>query len=114
MRDQEITFKTAELLKTKGFDRFKLQESTKLPGYGEHWPIVTQSFVQRWLREVHEIMVYPLPVIDIAFESTKWSFAILQQQTDETAILDYKSYEDALEAGIQEALLKLNDQLPTV
>lgn len=109
MRDQEITSKTAELLNQKGFDRFKIQECIKLGECGEHWPLVTQSLIQRWLREVHQIMVYPIPVIDIAFESTKWSFAILQQQTDETALFDYKSYEDALEAGIQEGLKKLPD-----
>jgi len=63
----------------------------------------TQSLLAKWLREVHNIIVTPLPT------KTKWFFNI-QWGGVETNYEDfdsdeyYSTYEEALEIGLQEGL----------
>lgn len=143
MQEQLVSFETAKLLKEKGFDvecrtyfdekKFK-QKPVKF--FGELnanaltvWSdklkknisanlisCPTQSLAQKWLREIHHIMIQidfnsiPLTEKEYGYgvfilsnindiDETKWEWHVL----DITDIW-YKSYDEALEVGIVEAL----------
>jgi len=57
MRDEMISLETSELAQRKGFDRWKIQEPIHNMDDIEVWPEVTQSLLQRWLREVHNMFI---------------------------------------------------------
>ena len=117
MREQLISFETAKLAKEKGF----LQEKgMKLLGYSKAHPkytekdslcvAPTQSLLQRWLREEHQIVVN-------AYANAS-GYCWESHHTPErggTHIADsdfsgpnesgnWGNYEEALEIGLQEAL----------
>lgn len=125
MKEQLITFETAKLAKEKGFKKesfnyynekgellydnefnsFGSFQGTKLDNYID---APTQSLFQKWLREVHNIYV------DIWCNASGWGFNL--NKTCGTTIYDFhyiedtptgmfKTYEEALEKGLQEALL---------
>lgn len=130
MTEQLITFETAKLAKEKGFDipcwnffskedkeedimnwvgvNFK-QKLSVARKFVRYWK-PTQSYLQKWLREVHNIH------IQLAMhEFGKWVFGLQLQdkgmedyprisKNNVWDIEDYNSYEDALEAGIYQAL----------
>jgi hypothetical protein len=131
MREELISFETAKLAKEKGFDvycetayvyRHKEHESEDYVGSLTHHPLTcdigapTQSLLQKWLREKHNVVVqatYKYIVAtsaDIAPE-----LEILKVDNDagkSTDMIEYSrlkgrvfdSYEDTIEAGLQEAL----------
>ena len=88
---------------------------SKQKGYLETFSAPTQSLLQRWLREVHNIYVESYH--DLTSDGTKiqfytsWGFL---QQKDKNGnqnvngwydeYNDWKTYEEALEFGLQEAL----------
>ena len=88
---------------------------SKQKGYLETFSAPTQSLLQRWLREVHNIYVESYH--DLTSDGTKiqfytsWGFL---QQKDKNGnqnvngwydeYNDWKTYEEALEIGLQEAL----------
>jgi hypothetical protein len=125
MEDQLITFETAKLAKEKGFDlvvkswylgEHKFTNHAGLEHlYGNHnrlpkrYSAPTQSLVQRWLREKHNIhidMTY-IPSysnsLDMPGFYEAYVFGELLGKGDDVQ-LDGKTYEDALEKGLQEAL----------
>lgn len=130
MREELVTFKTAKLAKEKGFiwktlDSFykmtfeevwKPNSRDKFGNYidwNTHTREVpknnisrpTQSLLQKWLREVHQIYVwvsYQEPYYDIFVFKGKTNY--YRKDDDFTNnYTPYKSYEEALEIGLQEA-----------
>ena len=122
MKEQLVNFKTAKLAKEKGFDLiYQCGEISSLysetgehhnyhnygmmgSGLNENYiSAPTQSLLQKWLREKHEMCVWCMPHI---FEYT-FCFQVFYQQKKATtnhACIQYKTYEEALEAGLQKAL----------
>ena len=145
MKEQLINFETAKLAKEKGFNvetlHFYCKNRTcdyiKTPykysfevnanqetlingeidnfGYGITWSAPTQSLLQKWLREVHNIEIYvhkfkpngaypkgyycvSRPLIHYSNEMKDWIFT------------NFKTYEEALEVGLQEGLKLLSDE----
>lgn len=128
MTDQLISYETAVLAKEKGFDipiqhtvdkRSQLYDihkdvisinSTTVDNWNKFETVVsapTQSLLQRWLREIHSlhIMIVPLTGLD------NWVYSIHEDSTIDfkkvvefNYNLSYKTYEEVLEKGLQEAL----------
>ena len=91
MTEELVTLETAKLLKEKG-----MFTDIEFP---------TQSIVQKWLRENKKLH------IEISYMyGDYWIYDILTIPEHDLVglsdrpIIHYKSYEEALEAGIQEAL----------
>lgn len=73
MKDELITFETAKLAKEKGFNNgsgygYGISRKPEIPHYGNvfknsdsnnsvNFEAPTQSLLQRWLREVHNIFI---------------------------------------------------------
>ena len=115
--EQYVSFETARLLKEAGFNVPCQSQYTEGMGvwnveyaydfnaddFGYSRP--TQSLAARWLREVHNIMI--VPFYDDGME--EWYF-VIDGVTKKSSInciqsaSDYDSYEEAFEAGLQEAL----------
>ena len=125
MTEELVTLKTAKILKEKGFNEFckdiindngKLMETVyrtnnDLPKSFYSCP--AQSIAQKWLREIRGVYVYVEPVIG---KRWKLSFCDFNVPTEESDWMEneinkgngykvYVTYEEALEAGIQEALM---------
>lgn len=111
MKEELISFKTAKLAKEKGFDidttqryvfRYAEHESKYYVGRLTDNPLQcdilapTQSLLQRWLREVHNINVYCLPC---EHDESLWYNNIASQIPVFTG-----TYEEALEIGLFEGL----------
>jgi hypothetical protein len=106
MEDTKVSIETAELALNAGFDRFEVQQPIMLHNEDgtstEHYPGVTQSLLQKWLRDIHNlhIMLYLI-------NKKYWCNLRNIENEDEILFisdLNYNSYEKALEAGLQEAL----------
>lgn len=121
MEEQLISFKTAKLAKEKGYNitnYLAYDESTGLmlpkdpayPGWHNYalegtCPAPTQSLLQKWLREEHNMYISVEPNFN-----RKWHFAIFNLK--ESLLFGQKSlysrdqlsYEEALESGLLEAL----------
>ncbi len=74
--------------------------------FGERYYAPTQSLLQRWLREVHNIHI---SVGNIYNDWSKWSFAVVVK--NKGIIISFRndknifnSYEEALEIGLLKAL----------
>ena len=129
MQDQLIEFPTAKLAKEKGFN-FKVYKqyppdfegvidtdhsancviggecSMKYPDK-DCFAAPTQSLLQRWLREVHQIEVYVTPVIEnkyITHGEYNNKNAYYQWMIWGTSFSLGDTYEQALEQGLFEAL----------
>lgn len=81
--------------------------------YFEAYTVPTQSLLQRWLREVHKIDVQPICTYkQIRFYHLGIIFINGKNQVDTIILKDedmptnklFNSYEEALEAGLREAL----------
>ena len=129
MKEELITFETAKLANEKGFDwRVNALYTNEYSKNDEYELITTltvtksnqihaptQSLLQRWLREVHSIHVN----VDTGwadggflYECTIWNRAIeIQCKLSLNSILGtYElTYEEALEAGLLEALKLIED-----
>lgn len=112
MQEQLITFETAKLAKEKGFDIFKdcYSEKGELIPLREQvakvelckYPAPTQSLLQKWLREVHHLH------IEVRRDEDEWKPELYEishgNKHTPTGFKTYRTYEDALEIGLQEAL----------
>jgi hypothetical protein len=118
MEDTLVIFETAKLAKEKGypqttgkmFDNGKLKKVSISLGHpsdykDRFYSAPTQSLLQKWLREVHDIQVNPNHTYtksniclgyNLSIESGKYNYLGKYIYGD--------SYEDVLEAGLQEAL----------
>jgi len=128
MKDQLISFETAKLAKEKGFSskpegyvegyqkngKLFTYRSSKRDGYlheySEDYEASTQSLLQRWLREEHNIDIIIEP--NIRFSGTSYSFKreiiykwIVRKDMEYSKLGGIKNtYEEALEEGLQQAL----------
>lgn len=123
MTEELVTFETAKLLKEKGFkeDIFTFYELDCVEGdmilsetydYSDNFnkkddcfSAPSQYLAQKWLRETKNLHIE----ISYMYENY-WIYDILTIPNHDLVglsdrpIIHYKSYEEALEAGIQEAL----------
>ena len=122
MEDTRITFKTSKLAKEKGFPQEP--NKRKVPYYNykgefngdvtdflrkylreedtsdvESVSAPTQSMLAKWLREKHNIHLIAYKNINI--DGYDWCFITTDGITN---INSYKTYEEAYEIGLQEAL----------
>ena len=118
IEEQFVSFDTAKMLKEAGFDvpctsqysDIGVQwESTSLSNFNaDDWAYScpTQALAARWLREVHNIHLF----VNYFFEDNMWFYVTVDlTESDEIKGIhpnesNYESYEEALEAGLQEAL----------
>ena len=121
MEEQLISFETAVLAKEKGFKiptpvMYKGNERSyghnnewgidekrldgEFPYRNQQWySIPTQSGLQKWLREKHNIHLIAYKNINI--DGYDWCYITTDGITN---INSYKTYEEAFEIGLQEAL----------
>ena len=123
MEDTRVTFETAKLAKEKGFDalcydafnsignlysngwcEYLYDNKVEIPfrsGVLESQDILapTQSLLAKWLREKHNIHLIAYKNINI--DGYDWCFITTDGITN---INSYKTYEEAYEIGLQEAL----------
>lgn len=119
MKEQRISFPTAKLAKAKGFsepcsiyytfsgllvkvhDEQNLSNDSRFPTYNA----ATQALLQKWLREVHNIHVTS---IIAAYTSKKFRPNVVYFSSDlgvcDYMMREYDTYEEAMEAGLLEAL----------
>ena len=126
MQEQLISFETAKLAKEKGFpqetDRLEIpyyNYKGEFKGDISDWRIrkyirgeatsdiefvsaPTQSLLAKWLREEHNIHLIAYKNINI--DGYDWCFITTDGITN---INSYKTYEDAYEIGLQEALKQI-------
>ncbi len=114
MTEQLVSFDTAELAMQKRFhikcdkiyNHIKEVWSTHYkdmsnddPDPGAYCTAPTQSLLQKWLREVHKILLWVEPIA-----TDKWEFGINYPNGGFGDAKEYKTFEEALEVGLQEAL----------
>ena len=109
MEEQLISFETAKLAKEKGFNwkvslhyesngnRFFDKVECNFNNVELICSAPTQSLLQKWLREVHKLII----TIDHV-TSKGWCYRIQINNSDWS--IYFKTYEEALEKGLQEAL----------
>ena len=116
MEEQLVSFETAKLANEKGFFEWTQHRYNKKGLFNESksWSISapTQSLLQKWLREVHNLHIEILPF----FQDSLFGYNVCVYKTQRERIeyelneinnpihCDYKTYEEALEEGLQEAL----------
>lgn len=124
MQDQLVSFQVAKLAKEKGFDGFCFDAyNAHKMKYSNGWleyiddneieiPFTseslkpedilapTQSLLQKWLREVHNIVIDISPYI----LSDSYYYSVHHDVTVDVGEHVYDTYEEALEAGLIEAL----------
>lgn len=125
--EDRISFETAKLLKEKGFDlpvhyvyhywanapffhrkikNFNGEEYRHLKN--EWYSAPTQSLAMKWLREVHNLEIYPYH--QFSEKGDKWWFEIVKfpsPVSDYESNAIYATYEEAAEAGIKYCLENL-------
>ena len=131
MKETLISFQVAKLAKEKGFneicDSHFEEDGGAYDSYGlpfkpndkqEHeilYARPTQSLLQKWLREVHDIIVTPCTFDKGFLEKDKFCYQYyIENKTDLdddrlVGMLVYKTWEEALEKGLQEALKFIAD-----
>lgn len=106
MTEELVTLETAKLLKEKGFQQRKyfINVSTLHHCY-KYLSVPPQSIAQKWLRETKKLHV------EVSYMyGDYWIYDILTIPNhdlvglSDRSLVHYKSYEEALEAGIQETL----------
>lgn len=113
MTDQLVSFETAKLAKEKGFNIQTIhwydQTETLNPIKGIRGSMCytnegyapTQSLLQRWLREVHDIHICIEVYEDNTYEAGIISDLIQEEWEDDVS---FSTYEEALEWALQECL----------
>lgn len=119
MREQLVTFETAVLAKEKGFIKYtnfrymskdvegclaSIGDLTTLAGADISAP--TQSLLQRWLREVHNIDVLVTSVK--GYELTRYVSKIYRNKMRVKLVGHSLNYENTFEKGLQEGLKLIN------
>ena len=115
MTEQLISFETAKLAKEKGFDDIKRPYYTRSGNLvrdsftGPFCAAPTQSLLQRWLREEHNIIADLKVGYRIYPDKFYFYYWRILKNTEEceidyTSEQQYSNYEEALEKGLLEAL----------
>lgn len=104
MKEELVSFETAKLAKEVGFNQPR--DEVYEPDFICTAP--TQSLLQRWLREEHNIhfWVYPKKVKkgQVCFD-----FIFIDAENPFVPTHFYKTYEEALEEGLKEALIIIKE-----
>ena len=102
MKEQLITFETAKLAKKKGCSLRKCA-CGKLPKCTCTESTLSQSLLQRWLREKHNIHIEIMALFPL---SETWDVTVFLYKDDISNIEVgvYKTYEEALEFGLRGAI----------
>lgn len=120
LKEKLISFETAKLAKEKKFDilcehsfsehNSAIQENNQNgfrnwnKEYKNSYSRPTQSLLQKWLREVHGTIIYVVPFKDIGDDNNDpIRFKVFTTKTINSK--EYKTYEEALEIGLYQALL---------
>jgi hypothetical protein len=103
MKEQRVTLATAKTAHFKGCNEF----SAPMPFliFEERYR-PTQSLLQKWLREVHKIVVLVERLESQLDESENKYYPVIWRGKDTVGYFD--NYEDALEIGLQEGLKLIN------
>ncbi len=137
MQEDLITFETAKLAKEKGFDipcRYSVTKENGQEEYEDsiHWTgddftvesmleakgntgedhflAPTQSLLQKWLREVYNIIIYVKPGFDNLGKEEEYYWNIKIRNKIFIKDGGFKTHEEALEIGLQEALKLISDK----
>lgn len=124
MKDEPISLETAKLAKEKGFkelvphryvDHTRFGKDVQFQGDScfnqnhnkqeDYYSAPSQSVLQRWLRENHEIHIVIMPCI-IPSNETKYYIFKGKLKWDWEDL--FNNYEQALEAGLKASLLSIN------
>lgn len=113
MKEQLISLETAKLAKEKGFwtlcdfiHSTQFDRPVKRKYHPQPFPDVfyeapTQSLLQKWLRDKYKIH---LTITSISQESWQYHITMIGDSLGENYKEDFYTYEEALEAGLLEAL----------
>lgn len=119
MEEQKVSFEVAKLANIRGFDyniynrgdsdyteNGDLLNETDERYYQQVlFPAPTQNLLQKWLREVHNIDIIIAPVGNYAFVTTGYYYEIpLSKEGTNIESDSFKTYEEALEEGLKQAL----------
>tara|TARA_R110000868_G_scaffold76573_1_gene220037 strand:- start:7542 stop:7898 length:357 start_codon:yes stop_codon:yes gene_type:complete len=114
MKEELISFETAKLAKEKGFE---IEQSYYYDKGGETWSFhtwteglpypeasfaPTQSLLQKWLREKHDINVMGSATVNVWFFHSE--YISTGHVITSTSKQSYGTYEEAIEAGLYETL----------
>lgn len=113
-----VSFDTAKMLKEAGFDVPCTSQYTEgmfvwnveypynfnQDDFGYSRP--TQALAARWIREVHKLHVFAKRSCDYSLLEHRWSYWIQNAEYDvyKDVEIGFSSYEEAFEAGLQEAI----------
>jgi hypothetical protein len=105
MQEQLISFETAKLANKKGFFEFTEKRYNKKGtfDYSKSWSISasTQSLLQKWLREEHNIHV----TLTLTSYSNEYMYEICRKEKSPIKQKELNfTYEEALEKGLLEGL----------
>ncbi|RUP42181.1 MAG: hypothetical protein EKK63_02470 [Acinetobacter sp.] len=129
MTEQLISFETAKLAKEKGFaepckgfaepfhqDVLEFVDDGVLYVYESYQPLKdyhevldddfllapTQSFLQKWLREKHQLMCF----VDFPTDWSYFTGTVIKKGSSDMLVrkIEFSTYEEALEAALFEAL----------
>ena len=105
-----ISFELSKILKEKGFDEYT---ETMFTEYGDVcnresilgirvgiYPRLSQSLLQKWLREVHKIIV----IADYDREMNNYIYTVDSESACKFDFSHYNTYEEALEEGLKQGL----------
>lgn len=136
MQEQIVTFETAKLAKEKGFEIFTGKAYIKKPNQdifftpsytgittGICYNAPTQLLLQKWLRDEHNthINIYPHVYpsgLNWLVQAIKWDISMPENGFIKDGSYEfgdngeYKTYEEALEKGLFEALKVTNEKEP--
>lgn len=119
MKEEIIKFKTAQAAFEKGFNIYSKDAYFKLEILGtasdipentilnDVYQAPTQSFLQKWLREEYNLVVIPWYYHKEVIGGDTYDYRITDingEYIDYEPDNNFKTYEDALEKGLQEAL----------
>ena len=131
MEESKITFETAKLAKEKGFDEptkwmyndlgrlmpkqsnASKNNSPNISGW-TYYHTCTQSLLQKWLREVHDIHFEIKPIFDVT-SIRPYHITVFKDLSGKDFIYKIvgtrETYEETLEIGLQEALNLIPNEL---
>ena len=130
MEEQLISFETAKLAKEKGFKiptKVMYKGNEKSYGHNNEWgidekrldgefpytnqqwySIPTQSVLQKWLREVHNIHFEIKPIFDVKDNLKPYHISVIKNPSGKDfeyeIVGSLDTYEETLEIALQEAL----------
>jgi hypothetical protein len=120
MQEQLISFETAKLAKEKGFNvacntGYHPDDGNLLSGNmwksilryksDRHTYAPTQSLLQKWLRDVHDVHI-EIPSLSLSEKS--FDYIVINSERKrlfESSVYSYDTYEEALEAALIKALI---------